>query len=262
VIFVLSFFFFLCVSFPIAHNNWVFKKGTESNSSSVKELWFTQRITHFDESNQRTWQQRYFVNDAYWNKDPLAPVFLMVGGEGAISSQWVTYFKFVSWAQQYDALVVCLEHRFYGKSQPFSDLGTDHLHFLSSQQALADLSNFIASFKRQHNATNAPVITFGGSYPGNLAAWFRLKFPHQTYASVASSAPVLAELDFYQYLSVVDKSMASITGAECNQRIQTATNKIEQMLQTVAGTRKLEKKCFLFVNLLSISKMHKHSWPI
>jgi hypothetical protein len=42
---------------------------------------------------------------------------------------------------------------------------------------------------------------------GALAAWFRLKYPHVTYASVASSAPVEATLDFFEYLDVVDQSL-------------------------------------------------------
>jgi len=84
------------------------------------------------------------------------------------------------------------------------------------------------------------VITFGGSYPGNLAAWFRLKFPHQTIASVASSAPVQADLDFYQYMDVVDASLASIMGEFCNAQISNATQQIQTMLQSPEGRKKLE----------------------
>jgi len=58
---------------------------------------------------------------------------------------------------------------------------------------------------------------------------------------VASSAPVLAELDFFQYLDVVGKSLAYITGEECNNKIGSATDKIQSMLQTPEGTSKLEQ---------------------
>lgn len=45
-------------------------------------------------------------------------------------------------------------------------------------------------------------ITFGGSYPGSLSGWMRLKFPNLIQGSVASSGPVLAQLDFQEYLQV------------------------------------------------------------
>jgi hypothetical protein len=33
------------------------------------EQYFTQELDHFNEQDQRVWQQRYFVNDTFWNSD-------------------------------------------------------------------------------------------------------------------------------------------------------------------------------------------------
>jgi pimeloyl-ACP methyl ester carboxylesterase len=150
------------------------------------------------------------------------------------------YFQMAKYAQQYGALQVALEHRFYGKSRPFADLATENLAYLSSQQALADAAYFIQSFKSSIGADDStPVVTFGCSYPGSLAAWFRLKYPHVTIASVASSAPVQAELDFYQYLDVVDRSLSFFTGPQCDNVIQSATQQIQLLLKTEAGQNQL-----------------------
>ena len=45
-------------------------------------------------------------------------------------------------------------------------------------------------------------MTFGGSYPGSLSAWMRLRFPHLVSGSVSSSGPLFAKLDFSEYLQV------------------------------------------------------------
>ncbi|CAK9154801.1 unnamed protein product [Ilex paraguariensis] len=44
-----------------------------------------------------------------------------------------------------------------------------------------------------------PWFVFGVSYPGALSAWFRLKFPHLTCGSFASSAVVLAVYNFTEF---------------------------------------------------------------
>lgn len=78
----------------------------------------------------------------------------------------------------------------------FRDLSTDNLRFLSSRQALADLAHFRTMIAEARGLTNRKWVAFGGSYPGSLAAWFRLKYPHLVHASVATSAPVYATVNF------------------------------------------------------------------
>ena len=81
---------------------------------------------------------------------------------------------------------------------------------MSSQQALADVAQFIQWMIDTWDGVNenTQFVTFGCSYPGNLAAWFRLKYPQHTSGSVAGSSPVHAVLDFFQYLDVVDESLS------------------------------------------------------
>lgn len=69
--------------------------------------------------------------------------------------------------------------------------------------ALAHRARLVTHIVQDRGAESSRVLSFGGSYPGNLAAWFRLKYPHVTDGSVASSAPLRAETNFSQYMEVV-----------------------------------------------------------
>jgi hypothetical protein len=114
------------------------------------------------------------MNDTFFKDD--GPVFVLIDGEASGSAQSAVTGQHMELAAVFNALVFVVEHRFYGVSVPDNSLDADHLQLLSSQQALADLAFFVETMNAQHNLTAANVwISFGGSYPGSLSAWFRIK---------------------------------------------------------------------------------------
>lgn len=199
-------------------------------------LYFTQKLDHFDSQNSQTWQQRYLVNATFFQGGN-APVFLVLGGEGLMSTHYVSgHFISNQYAQEFGALIVALEHRYYGQSIPTPDTSTSNLQYLSSQQALADAAAFRQFIAQTYNA-NGPWIVFGGSYSGSLSAWLKMKYPHLFAGSIATSAPVLAQLDFYQYLQVVSNSV----GPTCSQRFADATASIQTLLNSQDGRTKAQQ---------------------
>ncbi|MEQ2272164.1 hypothetical protein XENORESO_015738, partial [Xenotaenia resolanae] len=110
------------------------------------------------------------------------------------------------------------------------DLSTDNLRLLSSRQALADLAHFRTVMGETRGLTNRKWVAFGGSYPGSLAAWFRLKYPHLVHASVATSAPVFATVNFPEYLEVVWRSLAS-ENADCPVLVKKASDTLAERLK-------------------------------
>lgn len=147
----------------------------------------------------------------------------------------------MEYAQKFNATVIQIEHRFYGKTHPTADLSTASLRYLSSEQALADVAAFITSLQVKMPAATK-FVTFGGSYSGALSAWFRIKYPHLVVGAIATSAPVLAKLNFVGYHEVVSNSLAtSPQGQSCNAAINYATGILQEMVKTDAGRAKIVK---------------------
>lgn len=58
---------------------------------------------------------------------------------------------------------------------------------------MADYVTFLKYYKSTVlNCPYCPVIAFGGSYGGMLAAWMRMKFPNTIDGALAASAPIRA----------------------------------------------------------------------
>ncbi|KAG9390610.1 Peptidase S28 [Carpediemonas membranifera] len=96
-------------------------------------------------------------------------------------------------AEELNALVLFVEHRYYGQSLPFGSRtlkDPSNMAWLSSEQALADYADFLDDWKTHHPTHRVPVVAFGGSYGGMLSAWARMKYPHIWAGAIASSAPV------------------------------------------------------------------------
>jgi len=139
------------------------------------------------------------------------------------------------------ALLITLEHRYYGASQPFADWSTHNLEFLTSEQALADVAYFIDAKNQQfitENGRKPDWVLIGGSYPGALTAWFKSKYPNHVIGGWSSSGVINAVNDFYNFdYSNYNNTLKS--GALCPQLIQDQYKYVEQQFSTEAGKDKI-----------------------
>lgn len=177
--------------------------------------------------------QRYFMNRQFWGGKNY-PIFVFIGGEGEEKCTRLTNRMYVyQLAQEHKALLLDVEHRFYGRSLPTDDVSTENLKYHSSSQALADLARLVSYVVNEElESPNSKIISVGGSYPGNLAAWFRIKYPSVTHASIASSAPVHALVDFYDYMNVVGQALIRFSGQQCFNNIELAAELINELALT------------------------------
>lgn len=156
---------------------------------------------------------RLQTNDQYFNRsDPNPKVFLYVEGEGTGSPYDVVGGQHVELAQVHGALLLSLEHRYYGASIPTADLSTPNMRYLSSHQAVGDVALFITQYvlpTYNLSLPSAQIVTFGGSYPGALSAWLRLRLPHLITVGVSTSSPIQAQFDYTGYNQVCYNSLSN-----------------------------------------------------
>ncbi|KAK9670607.1 hypothetical protein RND81_13G212700 [Saponaria officinalis] len=198
---------------------------------TTEEHWLNQTLDHFSPFDHRQFQQRYYeyLDDF---RSPNGPIFLKICGESSCRGITNDYLSVL--AKKFGAAIVSPEHRYYGKSSPFKSHTTENLKYLSSKQALFDLAAFRQyyqeSLNRKLNRTNVdnPWFVFGGSYAGALSAWFRLKFPHLTCGSLASSGVVLAIYDYTEF----DRQIGVSAGPECKAALQEVTQLVEEGMKT------------------------------
>ena len=145
-------------------------------------------------------------------------------------------------AGKYGALLLALEHRYYGVSMPnVGDYSTENFRYLSSEQALEDIAGFHSIISKTFSLTSSNRwITFGGSYPGMMAAMARLRFPHLFFASISSSSPlqVLLHLDLVFGFSVC---VCCVTGIDNIQTMDCACHR--QLLTSPDTTMLLLNLC-------------------
>jgi len=222
--------------------------------SYASAQYFLQQQDHHDASSHRTWRQAYYVNDTFWSGAASgAPVFLCIGGEGQrLSGKSVAWSRrcslVVEALQQHGALMLALEHRFYGcwdpRACPFLPFKeAPPLRLLSAEQALADMATFHSHATERFGLTPANRwVAFGASYPGMLASWMRQRYPHLIHAAVASSAPVRAVAAFGEYNDVVAAAYesAAIGGSpRCAEALRVGHEEVRRRLGTAAGRGQL-----------------------
>lgn len=223
--------------------------GAPSDCPDVEQYWYGDaNLDNFAPANDmQKWSgkgQRYWLNKQFW-AGANAPIFVFIGGEGEESCARLGPKMYMyDLAKEHGAMMVNVEHRFYGESMPTADRSTNNLRYLSSEQALADLANVITHVKKDLNSHASRVITVGGSYPGSLSAWFRLKYPSVTHGSIASSAPVTAKANFKEYMDVVGESIRYFSGSDCYDALEKGANKVASLAADGFGSdsmRTLEK---------------------
>ncbi|KAG7551575.1 Alpha/Beta hydrolase fold [Arabidopsis thaliana x Arabidopsis arenosa] len=218
----------------------------------IKIFFFEQTLDHFTYTpgSYKKFRQRYAVNSKYWEGGKSnAPILAYLGAESSMDSELSVLGFLKDNAPHFKALMVYIEHRFYGETMPFGSAdealkNAKTLGYLNAAQALADYAAILLHIKEAYSAKHSPVIVIGGSYGGMLAAWFKLKYPHIALGALASSAPLLYfedTLPKHGYFYIVTKVFKE-TSQKCHNKIRKSWDEIDRIAAKPNGLSILSKK--------------------
>ncbi|XP_059644357.1 uncharacterized protein LOC132286110 [Cornus florida] len=235
------------------------------NLKDFKTFFYTQTLDHFNyrPESYTTFKQKYVINFKYWGgAKKHSPIFVYLDGESPLSDVPGSGFE-TDIAPRFKALLIYIEHRFYGKSIPFGSFEKAMKNvtlrgYFNSAQALADSAKIILYLKKKFHAHYSPVIVFGGSYGGMLATWFRLHYSHIAMGALASSAPILYFDDIIPqsaYYSVVTKDFKEAS-ENCYWTIKKSWSEIDKVATQPNGLSILSQR-FKTCNPLNGSRLLK-----
>lgn len=151
-------------------------------------------------------------------------------------------------AARFNARIVFAEHRYYGQSQPFGNASRNgqFFEYMTHDQAAADYATLAYALATEAGVRQ-PVILFGGSYGGMLAAWLRYKYPGTFAGAVAASAPLgffagtTPAYDNQTYWAVVTADASAAHGAApaCAANVRAAFSALYAAGATDAGRARL-----------------------
>ncbi|KAJ7924724.1 serine carboxypeptidase S28-domain-containing protein, partial [Mycena leptocephala] len=157
---------------------------------------FDQLIDHSATSDKSTFPQRVQVNTTFYK--PGGPLFILQGDESSDMS-CAEDFEFTRWAPELGAALMVIEHRYFGKSQPFGNdsYTNENMRFLTLDNFMSDAVAVVDWWRT--NLTNgtgmdSPVVVFGSSYGGFLTTVLRINHPETFFGALASAGPVRAFL--------------------------------------------------------------------
>ncbi|KAJ1948214.1 hypothetical protein EC988_005264, partial [Linderina pennispora] len=193
-------------------------------------FWFMQKVDHTG-LNNTLFKQRIYINTKEYTAG--GPIYLFNSGETPASPSYLYGGEPYQLAKSTGGILVIMEHRYYGQSYPVSDMSGPSMQYLTVENSLDDIANFIRNAPAFIQAStgieissNSKWVVTGGSYSATLAAWARMQYPDLIHAAYASSAPVIAQVDFFQYDQVVGEALP------CASKIADAIDTLDLILDS------------------------------
>ncbi|KAK3362495.1 peptidase S28 [Lasiosphaeria hispida] len=197
----------------------------------------------YEPHSDDTFDLRFWFDASHYKAG--GPVIVLQGGEtsGIDRLPFLQKGILAILAEATGGLGVVLEHRYYGRSFPPTDLSTESLRFLSTDQALADMAYFAKNIVfdgLEHlnlTAPNVPYIAYGGSYAGALAAFVRKVYPDIYWGAISSSGVTEAIYEYWEYF----EAARLFAPQDCVVATQKLTHIVDNILTNKAGSEYVQR---------------------
>eukprot|EP00775_Hariotina_reticulata_P004943 gene4943-5184_t len=159
-------------------------------------------------------------------------------------------------ARHLKALVINVEHRYFGQSQPFPtdplglNLTAAQLQWFKVPQVVEDTAAIVSAVRQELGVPAAvPVIATGCSYGGSLAAYHRLMKPEIFNSAIASSSVLFYTLftspwqrHAPAFHTAIAAAAASLGGKDCPAVLRHGFDKMWQLGQSQQGRQQLSDR--------------------
>jgi len=207
-------------------------------SNQITSEEFTQKIDHFDPNSELgTFQQRYFVDTTFAKNPDPDHLIIYLGSNYEFSERDIEIGPITRYANVTKSVLIELEHRFFGKSQPFSEQTVDNLAYLTIDQAIEDITDFISFSKSKYCTPNCTITIIGGQYFGALATWFRSTHPHLANSAWVSSGTLNLTTDFYGFDYQISRNYF-IKNKKCLSNLQSITSSMHSTISNGSSSEK------------------------
>ncbi|XP_037038170.1 putative serine protease F56F10.1 [Bradysia coprophila] len=189
---------------------------------------FRTRVDHFRAQDARVVDFVYHANLNFTGEN--GPVYIYLKDAGDYTTRWIESGLVVDLARESNGSIFTFDYRYFGNNRPTPNTTFENLEFLTIEQILADVAQFVNYITLFHDVYGSDVIIYGAGYGGTLATWARKKFPHIVDAAWSSSGIyelIVASLSVYDSLSY---SIYRTSGADCRNLVQEAFEEAEELI--------------------------------
>lgn len=212
-------------------------KTTNKNvrAAGITERFNVQPVDHYNLTDSRTFLQRYWFNDDFYQ--PGGPIIIFFAGFDGVLSQAapdnVPLESFLAFdiARESNGIVYLFENRYFGESRPTSDMSVNNFQYFTIGQSLEDYAALITRIRQELEEFGSDIVLALGHDTGSsIATWMRQLYPELVFGTWASSAPLYAKMAFPEFLTDIADTYRS-HNETCYTTIQQAFQQLEELFE-------------------------------